>query len=396
MMRTSRRLLLAGVVAALVLPAAGAQDQEKEKEKPPADLAAETATHEELEPLDVEFKRISALRLHTNGNLLACDGEAHQIKILSPEGKQTGTIQLEFSPESIDVADDGTIYCGGKGQLAKLDKDGRLLKSVKAPKGVDSPIARRKPTGRRKPEEEGKSDGETKPGAETRPDGETKLGAEAKPGGETKLGAETKPDGEKREGERRRRRPRSRGNRVSGIAVSKGDVFVAFGSGWSLGSKSKLFRFDRELENPKMLAEGLRGCCQRCDIAFHEGVVYLAENSVHRVVLYDREGQVLGKWGKRSRTEIEDFGACCNPMNISFDSEGVLYTAEAGIGRVKRYAPDGKYLSLVGYMGTARFERGSGLAASCSNMAIAVLPKGKRVYVMDYKDNRIRVLQERE
>jgi hypothetical protein len=191
------------------------------------------------------------------------------------------------------------------------------------------------------------------------------------------------------------RRAKSRPVRISGIAVSDEDVFVAFGSGWSLGSKSKLYRFDRQLANPVKLAEGLRGCCQRCDIIVRDGVLYLAENSVHRVVRYNRDGAVLGKWGQRSRTDLEGFGACCNPMNLCFGTDGVLYTAESGLGRVKRYTAEGKYLGLVGYVGTHRFERGSGLAASCSNMAIAVTPDAERVFVMDYRSKSIRVLRKK-
>lgn len=82
-------------------------------------------------------------------------------------------------------------------------------------------------------------------------------------------------------------------------------------------------------------------------------------------------------------------------MNICFDGLGVLYTAESGLGRVKRYAATGEFLDLTGYVGTDRFWNGSSLAASCSNMVIAVTTDGRRVYVMDYKDNRIRVLQQK-
>ena len=341
-MKGFRVVLLVGAFAALVCSAAWAADQgrpdrskpDRRKPEPIVDVAAETASHEEVEPLQIEFRRLSTLRLHTDGNLLAGDGEANEIKVISPEGKQVDSIKLEFGPEAINVAADGTIYCGGQGQLAKLDRSGKLLKTVPVPEDVASPTSEK-------------------------------------------------------------RRAKSRGQRVSGIAVSQQEVFVAFGSGWSLGSKSKLFRFDRELQSPKLLAEGLRGCCQRCDVAAHDGVLYLAENSAHRVVLFDRDGEVLGKWGARSRTDVEGFAACCNPMNLCFDSDGVLYTAESGPGRVKRYSTDGKFLGLVGYVSTQRFEGAGGMAASCSNIAVAVTSDGRRVYVMDYQNKQIRVLQKK-
>jgi hypothetical protein len=298
------------------------------------DLAIETASHKEIEPLDVQFGRLSALRLDACGRLLVGDAEAKQIKVINSRGTLIRSIKPGFAPEAIDVAPNGTIYCGGEGQLAILDQCGRVARTVPVPDEAASKIASR-------------------------------------------------------------RRAMSRPLRISGIAVSPSDVFVAFGSGWSLGSKSKLFRFDRDLSNPQLLAEGLRGCCQRCDIVTLNGIAYLAENSAHRVVSYNRGGEILSKWGARSRTDVEGFGACCNPMNLCFDARGVLYTAESGLGRVKRYTTDGKYLGLVGYVGVERFTKAGRMAASCSNIAIAVTPGASRVYVMDYKNNLIRVLQKK-
>ena len=107
-------------------------------------------------------------------------------------------------------------------------------------------------------------------------------------------------------------------------------------------------------------------------------------------------GKELNKWGRRGTRSIGDFGACCNPMNLFFDKQGNLYTAESGLGRIKIYAPDGQLKSLVGYVGTDRFTKGSRLAASCSNMCLAASEDGSRVYVLDFKNNFIRVLARNE
>jgi len=299
-------------------------------------VGAEIASHKELKPLGIKFQSITALRMHTDGNLLATDKTAKTIKVIAPDGKLVRSIKLPFGPEAINVDEDGILYCGGEGQLAKLTKEGKVIKKTNVPANVGTTVSATS-----------------------------------------------------------RRRARNRPVRISGIAVSGRDLFVAFGSGWSTGSKSKLFRFDLDLGNPKMLADGLRGCCQRCDIAFHDGILYLAENAVHRVVRYDREGKILGKWGTRARTDLKGFGSCCNPMNLCFDADGVLYAAESGLGRVKRYATDGKFLGLVGYVGVERFSRAGGLAASCSNIAIAATPDGSRVYVMDFKRSLVRVLEKK-
>jgi len=331
-MKTAPPIVLAVLAAGFPWSCGAARGGEGRATKPVVDLAADTATHREVEPLAVSFQRLSAISLDPWGCLLATDENAKQIKIIDRCGRHVGTVSLEFEPEAIDVAADGTIYCGGQGQLAALDPCGRLLASAAVPDDAAVPI-------------------------------------------------------------QKRRRRASRPLRISGIAVSNRDVFVAFGSGWSLGSRSRLYRFNRDLSHPKLLAEGLRGCCQRCDIVARDGVLYLAENSAHRVVLYDREGRVLGKWGERSRSRVDGFGSCCNPMNLAFDARGVLYTAESGLGRIKRYTVDGQYLGLVGYVGVERFTSAGRVAASCSNIAIAVPPGGGRVYVMDNNDNIIRVLE---
>jgi len=308
---------------------------------PAADAPADkAASHKEVAPLKVKFEKLTALRMHTDGTLLAGDGKAKAIKVIDAAGKQTATFTLPFGPESIDVAADGAIYCGGEGKIARLDAAGKVVKVVDVPKGADSPVS------------------------------EVSKRRAAMSKVELRL-------------------------RVSGIAVSGKDVFVAFGSGWSLVSTSKLYRFDSDLGSPKQLATGIRGCCQRCDIAVVNGIVHVAENTRHRVVRYDREGKVVGKWGKRSRSNVEGFGACCNPMNLYVGGKGVLYTAESGLARVKRYTPEGKFLGLVGHLGVTRFTRAGSLAASCSNIALAVARGGERIYVMDYKNNLIRVLEKK-
>lgn len=184
--------------------------------------------------------------------------------------------------------------------------------------------------------------------------------------------------------------------KVTGIEATDKDVFVCFGSGWSLRSLSTIVRFDRDLDNPKTLVEDMRGCCQRLDIVAREGKLYVAENARHRVVTLDREGKQLDKWGKRGRSGLEGFGSCCNPMNLFFGAKGELYTAESGLGRIKKYSTDGKLIGLVGYVGVDRFVRAGRLAASCSNITVAANADESKVYVLDFSHNIIRVLKKKD
>lgn len=292
-------------------------------------------THREVAPLDIPFKRLSALALRANGNLLAADNEAREIKEISPDGKLARTLSPDVAPEALAIAPNGDIYCAGSGKLLRLSADGKILASVVLP-----------------------------------------------------------PPRQLTEQEQRR--ARGRGETVSGMTVSGPYVFAAIGSSWSVGSKSRLYRFNLDLSGETKLTDGLRGCCQRCDLTARDNMIYLAENAAFRVVRCDHDGKVLGSWGAPSRTgAVEAFGSCCNPMNLCFGNDGSLYTAESGLGRVKRYKPDGAFLGVVGHVGVERFTNASGLAASCSNIAIAVTRDGRRIYVMDYKNKIIRVLEQR-
>ena len=123
------------------------------------------------------------------------------------------------------------------------------------------------------------------------------------------------------------------------------------------------------------------------------GKLLVAENSRHRVNVFDIEGAKAGTWGSRDRSGIEGFAACCNPCNLDVDAAGTVYTFESGIGRVKRYSATGEYLGLVGYVDTTKFDKGSKLAAQSCYIPSEVSPDGKRIYVMDVRQHFIRVLE---
>jgi sugar lactone lactonase YvrE len=119
------------------------------------------------------------------------------------------------------------------------------------------------------------------------------------------------------------------------------------------------------------------------DIQTHDGKLYVAENSRKRVVCYDREGEEQCSWGKSSRTDVEGFGSCCNPMNLRFGSDGMAYTSEASLGRIKRYSPTGELLGVVGT---------SSIVPGCKHVAIDISADGKRVYMLDITRSQIVVM----
>ena len=131
----------AGVVVTMAASVGLAQEKaegKKEDQRSAVDVGAELATHEEVQSLAIEFERLTSLCLDGDGNLLACDAGAHHIKMIDADGRLAGTSPLEFGPQASDVAADGTIYCGGEGQLAKLDPSGKILRAVEVPEEAAS------------------------------------------------------------------------------------------------------------------------------------------------------------------------------------------------------------------------------------------------------------------
>lgn len=171
----------------------------------------------------------------------------------------------------------------------------------------------------------------------------------------------------------------SRYQRVTALAADGKDLFVGFRgrSGYTV------YRCDGDFGSGKQILKGQRGCCGQFHFIARNGMLYVADNCRHRVARYDRNGRFLSAWGQRSRTGIEGFGSCCNPMNLCFGPNGEIYTAEASLLRIKSYSPEGKLLGLVGTFG------GRG---GCRHVAVAASDSGSKVYMIDVYRNSIRVL----
>ena len=182
---------------------------------------------------------------------------------------------------------------------------------------------------------------------------------------------------------------------ASGICADATHVYLALGMGNSTRATEDFYKFKRDLSEPKMIVERQFGCCSHIDLRVAGGELLIAENSRHRVNLFDLDGKPKTTWGQRDRTSIAGFTACCNPCNIDFGPGGVLYTAESGVGRVKKYSADGKFLGLVGYVDTTKFDSGGQLAATSCYIPMEVNADASRIYVMDVRAHIIRVLEKK-
>jgi sugar lactone lactonase YvrE len=85
-----------------------------------------------------------------------------------------------------------------------------------------------------------------------------------------------------------------------------------------------------------------------------EGRVYVCDQTNRRVQVFDREGKFLFQWGKYG-VEPGQFGGNTSPKSrvggpqfVAVDSEGLIYTTEASVGRIQAFTPDGKFVRAWG------------------------------------------------
>jgi hypothetical protein len=173
----------------------------------------------------------------------------------------------------------------------------------------------------------------------------------------------------------------ARARKTHSITASKDEVFVSCPAmaGYGFG----VWRTDAKFGQAKEIIKSLSGCCGQMDVQCCNGELYVCENSRHRVIRFDREGKEVGQFGKRDRTgEGENFGGCCNPMNLCFSKDGNLYVSESN-GVVKHFTPDGKYLGVVGI---------ASVQPGCKNSCVGVTADDDRVFYIDIYKSQVIVL----
>jgi sugar lactone lactonase YvrE len=346
-----------------------------------------------------------------------------QVCILDGQGELARKWDVSFVGQAIATGPDGTVYVGGNGRLARFDAQGKLLAEADAPQTT---VLADKDELQEQAQEQLESE---KAGAEEQIKhyeqilkNEKQLAEQQKQLAEQQKQiekqleeqqeAEAKQASEDDDGKPARRLPvkydlkaiytqqlehlRKRQNQtidsviasmtarmqqVNAITTNGTDVFIA--CPMSKGYGYAVWRTDQEFAQPKQIIKGLSGCCGQMDIQATGNEVFVAENSRHRVVRYDRDGAEVGHFGKTDREGLgEGFGGCCNPMNLCFATDGGLLASESN-GVVKRFTNEGKYEGMVGV---------AKVPAGCKNSAIGTTADGSRVYYIDIQHSRIIVL----
>ena len=316
------------------------------------------------------------------------------MRIFDRQGKQISEWPVEFMAEAMALAPDGHLYLAGSGRIARYDLDGQQLAIADTPQ--TALIEQDRDALREAAEAEIKEQAEANENAikqikdqrdELAKKGKAKLTAEERQelASLDEFIQQFKQDvaGGQADVETTVAGIVSRLKRINASAVEQERSVRFLTCGQSKGYGYGVWRMNLDFSQPKCIITGLSGCCGQMDVCCQGDELWVAENSRHRVVRYNRDGKRLSAFGKRDRDGIgAGFGGCCNPMNLCFDSAGDLLVAESD-GQVKHFTPAGKFVGLVG---VAQVRPG------CKNSAIATSADGEKIYYIDVQKSQIVVL----
>ncbi|AMV30206.1 hypothetical protein VT84_37790 [Gemmata sp. SH-PL17] len=327
-------------------------------------------------------------------------GQTAEIHLFDADGKPAKNWKVPFHATAVNCGPDGMIYVAGDSKLAKFDADGKqvgetvelphlaaILKDADAlKKKADVQLKKEKEqmvqayanakksiTEQLKKLEEKKEEDRTK--TEVRQIEQFKSIIKQYDQIETQYKNRTVDQViEEMTGRMRV---------ANGMAVSEKDVFVACGD---VGYGYAVWRFTKELKEPKQVLSEIGGCCGQMDIQCHGPDVLVAENTKHQFARYDRDGKKIGSFGKRGEdTDPKCFGGCCNPMNIRANGVGDIYTAESE-GVIKRFGPSGEFIETAGVVK---------LTGGCKNVAVAVSEDGKKLFFCDLPGSKFHILEKK-
>lgn len=361
-------------------------------------------THEQIARFEIGA-RLNNFCLDSQGRILACCGD-QKIRVLSQDGKLLETWELPFAPEAIGLCQaNGTIFVGGEGHVAKLGPDGSVLEQKEFPppmtdeqieqmvqeqvkaqqkmfedyiRGLKAQLA----SVEKQMAEKGKKAGE-RAAAKEKPSEDEKTaenrqeqlspdlfryvtGIQSSDEGFSMTFKEDAPleaqaevlrwyakmieeqyGGPEKLADQLRQRMKmsSRTATYTGIAAAPKDLFVVCSAP---GFSYNAWRLNHQLDDPKLIVKGLRGCCGQMDCQTHDGDLWIPLNTEHKVYRYDRDGNVVSKFGQFERERADAFGGCCEPKNIRFADDGFVYCAESGPPVcVKRFTLDGQFQDVV-------------------------------------------------
>ncbi len=108
-----------------------------------------------------------------------------------------------------------------------------------------------------------------------------------------------------------------------------------------------------------------------------EGNIYVTDEWLHKVSVFNRDWEPIGKWGAAGHGD----GELDRPAGLAFDGEDNLYLVDSGNNRIQKFTKDGQFLTKWGREGTGDGE---------FNLPWGIeVDKQGNVYVADWRNDRI-------
>lgn len=387
---------------------------DKAAEPKPANFPG--ATHEKFKAVKVSGKEVTGtlqtLCTDNTGRVLAIVGKGRydegngwgglgkksptqsEIQVFDSNGKFEFSWVVEFKASAIGVGSNGDIFVAGDGMVAKCKSDGKIVAQTEAPhlakmmsdKGKLRTLAeqRKKQTidsyanmlkQFEKQAEARKLKSKDKTKAE---DEEPAFGGNEQM---LKTYRQMVDQATKKTIEKYMEEIGGQIKSVNSVAASDKEVFLTCGEAKGYGYT--VWRMNYDLTDAKAVKEGLSGCCGQMDVQCCKDQLVIAENTRHRVGVYDRDGKQKRTFGSNSREgEGAGFGGCCNPMNTRPCANGDILTAESE-GFIKRFDAQGNYVGLIAH---------TPLSGGCKNVAVAATPDLSKIYFCDQPGSQILIL----
>lgn len=327
-------------------------------------------------------------------------GATAEVHLFDADGKPVKSWKVDFHATAVNVGPDGAIYVAGDSKIAKFDADGKQVGATAELPHVAAVMT----------DKEGlKTKAEAQLKREKEQMVQVYANARKSVAEQIKKIEDKKPEDRSKTEERQLEQFKNilkqyekiendyksrtveqvieqmtgRMRVANGLAVSEKDVFVACGD---VGYGFAVWRFSKELKEPKQILSEIGGCCGQMDVQCHGSDVLVAENTKKQFTRYDREGKKVGSFGKGGPdTDPTCFGSCCNPMNLRALATGDVYTAESE-GIIKRFGPSGEFIETAGVVK---------LTGGCKNVAVAVSADAKKIFFCDLPGSKFHILEKK-
>ena len=107
--------------------------------------------------------------------------------------------------------------------------------------------------------------------------------------------------------------------------------------------------------------------------------IYIADTLNHRIQKITKDGRYLTQWGRHGSGE----GELDSPWGITTDTAGYVYVADHKNHRIQKFSSEGEFVFQIGALGNGKYQFDH-------PSSVAVDPDGD-IYVCDWANNRVQV-----